>query len=292
MQSALSPLRRSVSGSLCLCSSFLVCATALHCQAYLGAVRGTVIDPSGAVIPNASIVLKEPATGVEVRRSATDTSGNFEFSDIKPGAYRLSCEANGFKPSLVDGIVLEAGQIRRIDVSMMVGAVAQEAVTVTAGIALVNTDSGTISAEYTVKQHADVPLVDAYPTPATMVTTLAGIQGGNGSWGGVRANGQSMTLVADGITNVNSQEINSEFFQEVHATTLNAPADSAPIASVDMITKRGQNQIHGMAYYKLFSSGLMARDFFAPTRTPYLEHEWQIEAGGPVIKNRTFVFGQ
>ena len=57
-------------------------------------------------------------------------------------------------------------------------------------------------------------LVDAYPTPATMVTTLAGVQGGTGSLGGMRANGQWLSLVADGITNVNSQEINSEFFRK------------------------------------------------------------------------------
>ena len=201
MPLTLPALLRSPRSSFLLCAALLFSAIALYCQAYLGTVRGTVTDPSGAVVPNASITLKEPATGVEVRRGATDSSGNFEFSDIKPGTYRLSCEAGGFKPSLVNGIVLEAGQIRRIDISTTVGAVAQEAVKVNAGVALIDTDSGTISAEYTIKQHADVPLVDAYPivdaypTPATMVTTLAGIQGGGGSWGGVRANGQSMTLV-------------------------------------------------------------------------------------------------
>jgi hypothetical protein len=275
-----------------LCLLTLLTAIVSLAQTYLGTVRGNVTDPSGAVIPIASIILREPATGVEVRRLTTDGQGNYELSDLKPATYRLTCEAAGFKPASVDQIIVETGQVRRIDVTMAVGAVTQEAVTVTAGAALIDVESGTISAEYTIKQHADVPLVDAYPTPATMVTTLAGIQGGGGSWGGVRANGQGVSLVADGITNVNSQEINSEFFQEVHTTTLNAPADSAPIASVDMITKRGQNGLHGMAYYKLFSSGLMARDFFAPKRTPYLEHEWQMELGGPVIKNRTFLFGE
>jgi hypothetical protein len=237
------------------------------------------------------VVLREPATGVLVRQSPTDGQGNFEFPDIKPGTYRLTVEATGFQSSSVDEIVLSAGQVRRIDVALKVGTVTQEAVTVTAGAALIDTESGTISAEYTIKQHDDVPLVDAYPTPATMVTTLAGIQGGTGSWGGVRANGQSMTLVADGINNVNSQEINSEFFEQVHVTTINAPADSPATSSVDMITKRGGNELHGMAYYKFFSSAFMAREFFAPRRTPYIEHEWQINLGGPIIRNRTFVFG-
>jgi len=274
-----------------LCVLILLAAISSLGQAYLGTLRGTVTDPSGAVVPNASIVLKEPATGVLVRQSSSDGQGNYEFADIKPGTYRLTVEAAGFQSASVDEIVLIAGQVRRIDVALTVGTVTQEAVTVTAGAALIDTESGTIAAEYTIKQHDDVPLVDAYPTPATMVTTLAGIQGGTGSWGGVRANGQTMTLVADGITNVNSQEINSEFFEEVHATAINAPADSPATSSVDMVTKRGGNELHGTAYYKLFSSALMARDFFAPKRTPYLEHEWQINLGGPIIKNRTFLFG-
>jgi hypothetical protein len=274
-----------------LCALFLLAAISTFGQAYLGTLRGTITDPSGAVVPNASVVLREPATGVLVRQSPSDGQGNYEFPDIKPGTYRVTVDAAGFQSSSVDEIVLTAGQVRRIDVALKVGSVTQEAVTVTAGAALIDTESGTISAEYTIKQHDDVPLVDAYPTPATMVTTLAGIQGGGGSWGGVRANGQTMTLVADGITNVNSQEINSEFFEQVHVTTINAAADSPATSSVDMITKRGGNELHGMAYYKFFSSAFMARDFFAPKRTPYIEHEWQINVGGPIIRNRTFLFG-
>ncbi len=272
------------------CLALLVVAAAFG-QAYLGSMRGTVTDPSGAIVPKASIVLKEPSTGILVRQELSDSQGNYEFSDIKPGTYRLTVQAAGFQSSSADDIVLTAGQVRRVDFTLTVGTVAQEAVTVTAGAALIDTDSGTIAAEYTIKQHDDVPLVDAYPTPATMMTTLAGVQGGTGSFGGIRANGQTVTLVADGINNVNSQEINSEFFEEVHITALNAPADSPATASLDMITKRGENSFHGMGYYKLFSSGLMGRDFFAPKRTPYLEHEWQTNLGGPVIKNRTFLFG-
>src|SRR5215831_10753130 len=101
-------------------------------QTYLGTVRGTVSDPTGAVIPNAAIILREPATGVEVRRLTTDGQGNYELSDLKPATYRLTCEAAGFKPSSVDQIIVETGQVRRIDVTMAVGAVTQEAVTVTA----------------------------------------------------------------------------------------------------------------------------------------------------------------
>src|SRR5690349_19994411 len=151
----------------------LLTASASFGQAYLGTLRGTVTDPSGAVVPNATIVLREPATGALVRQSKSDHQGNYEFPDIKPGTYRVTVEAAGFQSSSIDEIVLTAGQVRRVDVGLNVGTVAQETVTVTAGAALIDTESGTITAQYNDNQHQDVPLVDAYPTPATMVTTLA-----------------------------------------------------------------------------------------------------------------------
>ena len=277
--------------SLCALASLAVNAFG---QVSLGTLRGTVTDSSAAVVPNASIVVKEPATGVEVRRLTTDTQGNYEVADIKPGTYTLTCEAAGFKLATVDQILMEMGQIRRVDVTLTVGAPTQEVVTVIAGAALIDTESGTISGKYSNKTHQDVPLVDTYPSPSSTLTTLPGIQGGSGSFGGLRASGQGTAQIAegfDGINNDSSQANNSEFFEEVGATTVNAPADSERIANVDLVTKRGQNAIHGMAYYKVFSSGLMARNFFAARRTPYLEHEWEIEAGGPIIRNRMFMFG-
>ena len=71
------------------CLTLLVGATAFG-QAYLGAMRGTITDPSGATVPKAAIVLKEPGTGILVRQGLSDSQGNYEFSDIKPGTYRLT----------------------------------------------------------------------------------------------------------------------------------------------------------------------------------------------------------
>jgi hypothetical protein len=264
-------------------------------QVSLSTLRGAVTDSSGAVVPNAALTLREPTTGVVARRQTTDNQGNFEMLDLRPGVYRLTCEVPGFKTFTAENVLLDSGQARRIDVALVVGTLTQDVVTVTANAAVINTETGSISGLYNAKQHADVPLVDAYPSPSSMLTLLPGIQGGSGGFGGLRASGQTTAQIIQGFDGINNdqggQSNNSEFFQEVSATTVNAPAESSRVANINLTTKRGDNQFHGGAYYKVFSSALMARNFFAARRTPYLQHEWQLELGGPIIKNRTFIYG-
>src|SRR5437879_6482600 len=164
-------------------------------QASLASLRGTVTDSSGAIVPNASITLKEPATGAQVRQQMADGQGNYELIDLKPGTYRLTCEMASFKPYVADNIILESGQVRRIDVLLSVGQATQE-ITVSAGAAIIETESGTIGGLFNNQQHADVPLIDIYPSPSSMLTTVPGVQGGTGS---LRMQGQSTTQQSQGF---------------------------------------------------------------------------------------------
>ncbi len=276
--------------TLAICAALVSLTPTARGQASLSVLRGTVTDATGAVIPSASIALTEPATGVEVRRLVADNQGNYELLDVKPGTYRLTCDAQGFKRYAADDVILQSGEIRRINIPLSVGETNQQ-VTVTAGAAVIATETGSIGGLFNNQLHQDVPLVDIYPTPSSMLTTISGIQGSTGSLriNGQNTNQQSQTF--DGLQNdqTGGQSSNPEFFQEVTAITVNAPADSPRVASYNLTSKRGGNTIHGMAYYKLFTSALGARNFFAATKTPYLQHEWQIEMGGPIIKNRTFI---
>jgi hypothetical protein len=272
----------------------LLLAPAVFSQGAFSTLRGVVTDPTGAVVAAAHIVVKEPATGVLIREIDADAQGAFEIPGLRAGTYTLTCTSAGFAPFSADQIALASGQMRRIDIRLSIADTTQS-VNVTAGVALINTESGAISASYDQKRHADVPLVDAYPSPSSMLTVIPGFQGGTGGLGGVRANGQGLgqiIVAIDGINNDTAgQVVNSEQYDEVNATVVNAPAESSRIASVQLITKRGANQFHGIAYYKFFSSAFNARSFFAPRRTPYLQHEWDLELGGPILKNRTFFYG-
>ena len=159
--------------------------------------------------------------------------------------------------------------MRRIDVLLSVGQSTQE-ITVSAGAAIIETESGTIGGLFNNQQHADVPLIDIYPSPSSMLTTVPGVQGGTGS---LRMQGQSTNQQSPGFDGLNNdqtggQSSNTEFFQEVTAITVNAPAASPRVASYTMTTKRGENALHGMVYYKLFSSEFDARNFSLPPELP------------------------
>lgn len=274
---------------------FAVCATGpLWSQASLSTLRGAVTDPSGSATPGAQISLKDPITGAEVRGAKTDAAGNYELIDLKPGEYKLACTLAGFKPFVADHVLLDAGQVRRIDIPLAVGQPTQE-ITVSAGAAVIETESGTIGGELGKKQIEDAPMIDTYPSPSVLLTMMPGIQGGTGGLAGLRISGQSSSQQSEGFDGVTNDlgggnSNNPSFFSEVTAITVNAPAESSRLAYHNLTTKSGSNEFHGVAFYKIYSSGLMARNFFAAQRTPYLEHAWEMDLSGPIVKNKTFFY--
>ena len=275
-----------------LLAFFLLAVATAWAQTDKSTIRGTVLDPSRAVVPNAVISLTEIATNAVVRELTSDANGNYEFPDLKPGVYRLKVDHPGFKSFLASDLRLDGQQTRRVDVNLEVGATT-ETVTVEAGAALITTDSGTISGQIDKRQFADTPLVDVYPSPLAVLTTVPGIQGSG--WNilisGQRRQQQSIAM--DGIENdrTGEQTNNMSFFEEVGVVTVNASADQARVTAYNMIGKRGASQFHGMVYYKHFNSALNARRFFDARKTPFIQHEWQGEVSGPILKDRTYFYG-
>src|SRR6266851_7033757 len=97
----------------------------IYGQLTLSTVRGTATDPTGAVVANAAISLTNLETNAK-RDVLTNEAGDFEIPDLQRGKYRLSATASGFKTFVADGIILEGSQIRRINVTLEVGAVGTE----------------------------------------------------------------------------------------------------------------------------------------------------------------------
>ena len=263
----------------------------LLAQSDKSTIRGTVNDPSKAVVPGVEISLTEVETNVVVRTVLSDANGNYEIPDLKPGLYRLKADLSGFKSFVADAMRLDGVQTRRIDIALEVGA-ATETITVEAGAAVITTDTGTIGGGVDKRQFADTPLIDVYPSPFAVLTTVPGIQG-NG-WDMV-ISGQGRTQYSqamDGMENdrTGEQSNNMNFFEEVQVVTVNSSAENSRIAAYSMVSKRGQSQFHGTVYYKHFNSGLNSRLFFDTRKTPFIQHEWQAEAGGPIWRDKTFFY--
>ncbi len=275
------------------CCFLLLSQLVAHAQTVNASLRGTVTDPSSGVVPLAQVELREPATGRTVGQATSNASGDFEFDELKPGSYELHCTATGFKQFVAQNIVLDSGQVRRVDAPLAVGEQAQE-VTVMSGAAVIATESATISDVVTAKQFEESPQVLIYPTAYSILTTLAGFQGGFGS---PVANGQTQaqqTQTFDGIPNDlgGEQSNNANFFDEFSATLFNAPAESPVPVQLNDTTKRGSNSFHGSARYRIYDSVFDARGYFDPGKTAYLQHEWNLEGGGPIWKDHTFFYGQ
>ena len=257
-------------------------------------LKGTVTDTSGANIPGAKITLSEPSTGRVVRQGTSSSTGVYEFDELQPSTYLLHCDAQGFKSFEAQDIVLDPGQIRRVDPVLAIGETSTT-VTVSAGAAVINTESATMSETFDQAQQEKAPLVSTFPDAYILLTLSPGVQGGNGDYPVI--NGQQQTQQAqsfDGIPDdiYGEQSNNSNFFEQTSATTFNAPAESAVPAAIELVTHRGTNTIHGVASYQIYDSVLNASEYFPPPKTPYILHEWNLAAGGPIWKNRAFAYAQ
>ena len=286
-------VRRFAAGCAVLFALFL-CVLAAHAQTVSSSLRGTVTDSSGSKVVGAQMTLLEPSTGQTVRQVSSNASGDFEFDELKPGTYELHCSAAGFQAFVAQNVLLDSGQTRRVDPVLSVGAT-QSQVVVTADAAVITTESGEISDTFDAKENDRAPLVNIYPTPYALLTTASGVQGGYGTYPVI--NGEQQTQESqsfDGIPNdlAGEQNNNSSFFDELSAQTVNAPAESAVPANINLVTKRGSNDLHGVASYKIYDSVFNASSYFPPPKTPYLEHEWNIAVGGRIFKDRTFFYGE
>ncbi|MBZ5623213.1 MAG: carboxypeptidase regulatory-like domain-containing protein [Acidobacteriia bacterium] len=270
-------------------------ASALLAQTDRATLRGTVTDPSGSVVPNAQVLIQEVGTNVE-RKLATDENGNYEAPALKPGHYLIKVEITGFRGFLAEDVLLDAGLTRRFDIALQVGATT-ESVTVTGGASLIQTENGAISGELDKKKFLDRPLVDVYPSPLALMTTMPGIQG-NG-WNLVMSgvtDRNKQTWAMDGVANdtTGDQLDNPAFFETVQVNEVSSGTELTRATSFNMISKRGANDWHASAYYKHENSGLNATETFNRAsglkKAPYILHEADADLTGPIIKNRTFFY--
>jgi hypothetical protein len=266
-------------------------APGLFAQVTLSTVRGTVSDQSGGVLPGAEVTLVDRATNVVARTLASAGDGSFEIPDVRSGNYRLTVALRGFKTFVADDLRVDAGQIRRVEVRLDIGDVAEE-VTVSAGAALITTDTAAIADAIPSIRIKDSPLNNSYPKPWTFMILLPGVQAQGGN---AQVAGQPNTQISHGFDGVendrNGNQMNNVyFFEELTVGSVNAGADQSRVANYQLTSKRGTDQFHGSLLYRHFNSGLEARLFFDPQKTPFLQHEWQVEAAGPVIRDKTFFY--
>lgn len=271
-----------------------------------GAVTGRVIDASHAVIPSATVSLRNLGTGTEAN-TATDADGNYHFALLDPGNYSLSATASGFQTT-VRTITVSLGRTETADIELQVGA-ARQTVTVTTEVPLLETNNANVSTTVNELQISQIPnpgndlTFIAQMSPGTVMNTGAGY--GNFSIYGLPATSNVFTV--NGMNDMdplfstnNSGAVNLMMGQnDVKEATVVVNGYSGEYgglagANINYVTKSGTNGFHGNANYFWNGRALDANNFFnnaTDTPRPFVNaNQWSASLGGPIVKDKAFFF--
>jgi hypothetical protein len=284
-------------------------------QTSKGFVTGTVEDPNGAGIANASIKITNLTTGVS-RDTVADSSGSFRLDAVDPGAYTLEVSAQGFKTAKLDKIEVNAAQTLNLPIKLEIGSPTEEVVVSAGNEVVVQSSDGARVNTLGEREIRDLPVLGL--NPVNLVFTLPGVAdvgGANGvaagfvqgtefSINGLRPRGNNQLI--DGLDN-NDNSITGQVYQPTvrdaysQVTVLggdySAEFGRAGGAVVNVITRSGSNQFHGSAYDIIQNS---AFDALTPgqksqselTEVPqFSQNTFGFSLGGPVMKNKLFFFG-
>ncbi|MCX7753590.1 MAG: Plug and carboxypeptidase regulatory-like domain-containing protein, partial [Blastocatellia bacterium] len=255
-----------ISTCLILGAAFLpYLTTPIAAQTTTGGLRGVVMDVTGAIVPGATVVAKNVATGVEHRTTAT-SEGIYTIPRIPPGRYDVKVEAQGFKAAEVTGVEVGVGKDTVVDFRLEPGAIT-EVVTVTGGgEVLIERDTAQISATIQSRRIQDLPINVAGGGLDRVVLLLPGVRTG---FGNVNSNGVTLSVngnrarsnnfTIDGVDN-NDLSIggpnyfvqNPDLVQEYQVITNNFSAEYGRNqgAIVNIVSKSGTNEFHGtLAWY-------------------------------------------
>ena len=262
------------------------------------------MDATQSVVQAATVSLTHLATGAAIQVH-TDDRGEYRTPPLRIGEYTIAIEANGFKRFNQRGVVLDIGDVRTVDAVLQVGQVS-DSVDVEASAPLLQTADATVGTVIGSRQIEDLPLNGRdYMQLATLSGgTIPSINSGIGiSVGGQQ--GYAMGFLLDGVDN-NNQSIRYSYgnqketikpsidaIQEFKVVTNTFSAEYGRSSSgvISVSIRSGTNQIHGTAYDFLRNQELDAKNLFATSKPPYKRNDFGGSVGGPIVRNKLFIFG-
>lgn len=271
-------------------------------------LQGTVSDPTGAVVPNAKIVVRNQATGVE-RTAQTDTDGNYQVAALPVGTYNVEVQAQGFQTQVANQLRIEVGRTVVQNFSLAIGSVAQM-ITVTSELPMVETATTSVGTVIDQRTVQEIPLngrhfvdlgllIPGSVTPPQNGFLSAPLRG-QGSFAFNTAGNREDTVnfQINGV-NLNDMVQNQITFQpsintvqefKVDNSTFSAEYGRNSGAVVNIATRSGTNSFHGELFEFLRNNALDARNFFNTTKPPFKRNQFGGNLGGPILKNRAFFF--
>ena len=286
----------------------LVASSILAQDASTGAVKGTVMDSTGGVIVDATVVLLNVATGFRYS-IATDPQGRFAFQMLPPGEYVARATATAMSAQVTPRLQVAVGGLTEVQFKLRVAG-AKEEVTVSGAPPTVDTQPTAVSSWIETRAIDDLPLDGrrftdlALMTPGVTQDPRGMTSGSNGdlAFGGIR--GFQTSYLVDGADNNNAffaeargryrapYQFSNEVVQEfrVSSNTYGAELGRSGGAVVNVVTKSGSNQLHGSDFYFLRDSGFGATHPYLDFKPHDQQQQFGFTLGGPIQRNRTFFF--
>jgi hypothetical protein len=291
---------------LCLSSS-------IYAQFETATVLGSVRDSNDAAVQNATVTLKNTETEIN-QSTTTDANGDYQFVNVKIGNYQVIVEAKGFNKIVADKINVTVNARQRVDLTLQI-ATAIETVTVTDAANPLQTDSSEVGQVIQRQQIVALPLNGrsyanlALLAPGVRESNTNSSIGGGGREAAFNVNGLRATMnnfLLDGIDNnaygTSNQSFSSQVVQvspdaiaefKVQTNTYSAEFGRSGGAVINASYRSGTNQFHGSAWEFHRNKVLNAVGFFKPIggKPPLIRNQFGFTFGGPIIKDRTFFFG-
>jgi hypothetical protein len=308
-------MRASFRLSLTFVLLLLACLSIIHPRPLLaqvdrGSIVGLVTDPAGARVPGALVTITNLATNQSVSVTA-DQSGQYAGDLLRIGTHSVTVEKQGFQKAVQSSVDVRVNQTARVDIALVIGSAA-ETVEVTAAPPLLQTEASSLGTIETEKRISELPLNGRnFIQLAYLGPGANGGQTGSNVSGGVFENERANEAVSvNGLRVSNNNFLlngvdNNEFglggvvvlpppdaIQEfsTEESSMNAEFGRGG-AAVNVVLKSGTNQLHGGVYEFIRNDKLDAVNYFNQGKQPFKRNQFGAFLGGPIKKNRTFIFG-
>lgn len=292
-----------------LLTSLLLISLMAMAQSTFGTLLGTVKDSSGSVVPNATVKITNIDENT-ARTVQTNSNGDYEAVNTKPGRYKIEITASGFQAFTTSEVTLTARQTVRVDAALSTGQVTAQ-VNVTANAGAIATETQTISSAFESQKILNLPAnyrgAGGSTSPYGLIAALPGVQSDNGGAFSIQGALPSQSQFSlDGIstTNVtgNSPLRNAfpsaESIAEIKVQGVGNAAEYGQVGDVTTISKSGTNEYHATAFWFHQNRALDAKAYGALTKPQKISNDFGFSGGGPVRipwlydgKDKTFFFG-
>src|SRR5262245_28337294 len=285
----------------------LMCATVALGQAQSNAadLQGFVKDTTGAVVPNATVTARNPATNVS-RSTTSGDDGNYRIVNLPPGEYDITVEASNFKKAVLPKVALTVGQTADLDVTLEAGQISESVTISDATSEIVETSKTAVSTTIDQQRINNLPINERNYLSFALTTSTVNRDNGRPigpapttglNFGGQR--GRSNLVQVDGADNTDNSvnasrsTVSQEAVQEFQVVTNSFAAEFGRSAGgvVNVVTKSGTNDFHGNIFGFLRHRSFQARNAFAPIEDPpFTRTQYGFTLGGPFDRDRTFFF--